>query len=174
MSLHETEQALLGKVVVAPLLMILTPSPAALARPISQEGAQPSAHILVHPLERCLVTVFEVSKPAAQHFVQLLDAALERLTARASRGQFTDSRFQLVDGLGPRPAVAALEVVTKEVEAALLGGIDDARFLGMQLQAVFPDPRLHADQGGFGFFPAATEDNEVARRSAPSRSRFRP
>jgi len=99
--------------------------------------------------------------PTVQHFVELRDTAFERDATGAARGQFADSPFELVLGLVPRPAVVAFEVVAEEVETTLLGDIDDARFPRMQLQAVFRDPRLHADQGGFSRVPASTEDDEV-------------
>ncbi len=117
-------------------------------------------HITVDGWERGAVVVLEVSKPALQRIVEPRDRSLQRLSARA-RSQLPHLILEPVERFAPRPAVAPLEVIPKEVKTSGLGRIHHAGFPGMQRQAVFANPRLHAGQRGLrrGFAP--TQQHEV-------------
>jgi hypothetical protein len=62
MSLRKVEQAQLGEVVVAPLVMIVPPAPTTATRTFAQNRPQPAPDIAVHFWERGVVAVLEVSE----------------------------------------------------------------------------------------------------------------
>ena len=141
--------------------MVICPSAAsALAHALAQDRAEAAPHITVHIGERGAVAVLEVSKPSLQRFVEPRDRGLQRDSARA-RGQLAHLVLEPVQRLAPRPAVAPLEVIPKEVKTSGLGRIHQAGFHGMQRQAVFAHPRLHAGQRGLRRCFAPTQQHEV-------------
>src|SRR5215212_2891422 len=106
------------------------------------------------------MAVLEVLKPAPTHRVDSVDDRLQAEAVRAL-GMATDRVLVLLQALLARPTIAALEVVPKEVEAARLGGVHDARLVGMKLQTGSCRPRLHLRQGLLGLLSATTQDDEV-------------
>ena len=110
---------MLSKEGVRPAMMVLTPATSSSPLPVAKDAPQAHPHPLVERLERGAVTVFEVLKPAPTDCVDSADD-LSQADAVRALGVGTDRVLVLLQALLARPAIAALEVVPKEVEATRL------------------------------------------------------
>ncbi len=127
-----------------------------------QQTSQPPSHIPIHRRKRARPAVLEVSIPAAQTPVHAGHDGAQAPSVQ-TRGLRPHPVFQLHQALLPRPFLAPLEVIPKEVKPAGDGHVDDPRLFRMQRQARFAYPVPHRRQGGLRLGLTATEDHEVVR-----------
>src|SRR5438132_9507032 len=127
----QVKQTQVREVGVGPAMMISAATTAATSRPPAQDAAHSHAHPFVQSGKRRPVTVFEVVKPAAQARIQPPNDHQQRVPVGAP-GQLPDLVFQLVQALGPRPAVRTLEVIPQEVESPCLAGVNQSRLARVQ------------------------------------------
>src|ERR1700757_37951 len=101
--------------------------------PRAEDGAEAAPSPAVQIAERGGVAVLEVFKPAPENPIHFPDDLVHAPGPQAP-GLGPDRLFEFVQALLARPSVAALEVVTQKIKAALLCGVDNARLGRMQDQ----------------------------------------
>src|SRR5919198_5515710 len=142
MGCGKRKQPLRRKVSIGPALMVCSSSPSAQLETFAENTAQPHSHPFVLRLERGLVAMFEIFKPASQRAVHILNSNLQGAPVRAP-GFPANGVPQLLNALGARPSIAPLKVIAQKVEATSDGRIHEASLLRMQGQSVCSRPGLH-------------------------------
>src|SRR5205085_8112414 len=126
------------------------------------DRAQALSHPLVFLLEDVGYAMLEVFEPAPQRPIHIGDDLTHRMWIEPPR-LVTDHFPEFVPALVARPAIAALEVVSQEVEPAFLAGIDDARLGRVQRQSRRLRPLAQLFQHLLGFLLAPTQNDKVVR-----------
>src|SRR5205823_13067478 len=108
MGSFQAEKSMVGEEGVGPALMVCPTTPACLLHPLAEETPQTHAYPAVESLERPLVAVLEVFKPAAKRRGEREDDPGETVTG-ATRSLGPDRLFELVQALRPGTAGAVLE-----------------------------------------------------------------
>ena len=104
-----------GKERIGPAMMVVSSAPTALLRPFAQNTSQSCANPAVDSLERRVVTVLEITEPASQRTVDVLNDAFKRTPVGASC-LGTQSRLELGQALLPRPAGQSASPGPQEAE----------------------------------------------------------
>jgi len=115
-------------------MMVAPPAPATAAGSPSQDAAQPHAHPAVHLAQGRGRAVLEVFKPAFQGAIGRRDDLAEAVPVGPS-GLVANGVSNLPKAFAAWPMVAPLEVIAKEIEAALPRGVHHARLVRMQPQS---------------------------------------
>ncbi len=111
--------------------MIASATVSFFAHPLTQDTAQTAPGVFVDGSEDRAFTVLEVLEPAAQAFIEIRADGLQT-TALAATGLFPDCVLQFIHAFLSRPFHVPLKMVTQEVEASGLTGIDQSGFVRVQ------------------------------------------
>src|SRR5215469_9806764 len=103
-------QPLVSKEGIRPTLMVRSAAATPSALPFPEDAPQPPPYPAVHRRERRLVAVLEVFKPAPKRRIQRRDDRPKALAGRALR-LAADRRFELLQALGSREALAPIEPI---------------------------------------------------------------
>jgi hypothetical protein len=103
MGLFQAEKSLVGEEGIGPALMVRSTTSALLLHPLAEETPQTHAYPAVESLERPLVAVLEVFKPAAKRRIESRDDH-EETAAGSTRGLLPDRLLELVQALRSRTA----------------------------------------------------------------------
>jgi hypothetical protein len=155
------------KVSVRPTIMIITPTyPFALDTP-TQDAPQSTPHPLIKAWEDSPITMLEVFKPSSKGAIHICNDTFQRIPIRAP-GFHTNSFFQFLQALLPRPSGSSLKMIPKEVEAlARYANIHQSCLLGIHPESFLHHLPLHKFQRSFRFLPIATYDDKVSNAEEP-------
>ena len=114
------------EVSIGPSLMI---GPAGTPRslvPFAQDTSQPLPDPLIQRFERCPVAVFEISKPAGERAIDVLDDVFHSAGSKPW-SLVAQGFFELVQALLSRPSIALFKMISEKVESTSVLFVDEAR-----------------------------------------------
>src|ERR1700737_1383730 len=112
--------------------------------------------------------VFEVCKPAFEHWIQVAHDIRQAVATRAPCPT-PDLFLQALQALLPDLTLPCFKPIAEEIESLpRLAAVANMRFIGMQRQAVLLDPRTYLFQGQHRIFPIAAQDDEIVGIAYPA------
>jgi len=120
--------------------------------PLAQHAAQALADPSVQWSKRRPMAVLEISIPAPERAIEVLDN-IRHSAGPLSRRLLSDGVLELLEALLAWPAIAPLKVIPQKVKASRFRGVDNARLGGVQGQPCFLHPLAHLFQRLFRFLP---------------------